>query len=188
MIEIINNWLEGIVIAVVVSVIIEMIIPEGKNKKYIKTIIGVYIMFVIVSPIVSNIGNLNAEELLKATSEEYAMEIETINFNKEMQLAYEGKLKENIEAELNNIGYSIEEFSADYEVTENEFGNINNLNIHVKKVNDNSVKIVKEVKINLNQENTNQKNSITQEEIEKIKTILSENCGISIDKIKINGG
>ena len=82
MINFINSWLEGIVIAVFVSVIIEMIIPEGKNKKYIKTIIGIYIMFVIISPIISNKNSINAEKLLKTTSNGYSTEIETINFNK----------------------------------------------------------------------------------------------------------
>ena len=32
----IRQWCEGIIIAVIISIIIEMIIPEGKNKKYIK--------------------------------------------------------------------------------------------------------------------------------------------------------
>ena len=47
----IRQWCEGIIIAVIISIIIEMIIPEGKNKKYIKVIIGVYIMFVSLTPI-----------------------------------------------------------------------------------------------------------------------------------------
>lgn len=47
----IKQWCEGIIIAVIISVIIEMLIPDGKNKKYIKVIIGIYIMFVTLSPI-----------------------------------------------------------------------------------------------------------------------------------------
>ena len=34
-----SKWAEGIIIAVIVSTIIEMILPEGNSKKYIKVII-----------------------------------------------------------------------------------------------------------------------------------------------------
>ena len=42
-----------IVIAVIISTIIEMILPSNKNKKYIQMVIGVYVLFNIISPIIS---------------------------------------------------------------------------------------------------------------------------------------
>ena len=33
--EFLNNWLQGIVVAVVIASIIQMILPNGNNKKYI---------------------------------------------------------------------------------------------------------------------------------------------------------
>ena len=44
-------------IFVIIGTIIEMIIPEGNNKKYVKTVIGIYIMFSIVSPIITRFTN-----------------------------------------------------------------------------------------------------------------------------------
>ena len=38
-----------------IATILEMILPEGKNKKYIKKIIGIYILFAVLSPIISKI-------------------------------------------------------------------------------------------------------------------------------------
>lgn len=38
-----------------IATILEMILPEGKNKKYIKTVIGIYILFAVLSPIISKI-------------------------------------------------------------------------------------------------------------------------------------
>ena len=32
----IRAWCEGIIIAIIISIIIEMILPDGKNKKYVK--------------------------------------------------------------------------------------------------------------------------------------------------------
>ena len=31
-----NSWAQGIILAVIIVTILEMIVPEGKNKKYIK--------------------------------------------------------------------------------------------------------------------------------------------------------
>ena len=36
MIEWITNWAQGIIIAVIIATIIEMILPNGSCKKYIK--------------------------------------------------------------------------------------------------------------------------------------------------------
>ena len=53
MINWITNWAEAIIIAVVIATIIEMILPEGNCKKYIKVVIGVYILFTIISPVIT---------------------------------------------------------------------------------------------------------------------------------------
>ena len=36
MVEWISNWAESIIVAVIIATIIEMILPEGNSKKYIK--------------------------------------------------------------------------------------------------------------------------------------------------------
>ena len=72
----VSNWIQGIIIAVVISTIVEMILPEGNSKKYIKVVIGVYILFSIVSPVISKVtGNsfqvsdiLNIDEYIEASS------------------------------------------------------------------------------------------------------------------------
>lgn len=51
--EFITSWVQGIIIAVIIGSIIEMLLPNGNSKKYIKVVIGVYIVFTIVSPIIS---------------------------------------------------------------------------------------------------------------------------------------
>ena len=38
MIESIKAWVENIIIVVIISIIIEMILPEGNNKKYVKVV------------------------------------------------------------------------------------------------------------------------------------------------------
>ena len=43
MIEWISDWAGSIIVAVIIGTIIEMILPSGNSKKYIKMVIGVYI-------------------------------------------------------------------------------------------------------------------------------------------------
>ena len=62
MISFISSWAEQIVLAVVVATIIELILPKNKNKKYIQMVIGVYVLFNIISPIIKNKDNFSVEK------------------------------------------------------------------------------------------------------------------------------
>lgn len=53
-----NSWAQGIILAVIIVTILEMIVPEGKNKKYIKIVMGVYITFTIISPIITKVTGI----------------------------------------------------------------------------------------------------------------------------------
>ena len=61
MIKFINSWTQGIMLAVIIATIIEIILPEGNNKKYVKTVIGIYILFSIVYPLITKISNKNVD-------------------------------------------------------------------------------------------------------------------------------
>ena len=53
MIKFLSNWAQNIIVAVIIGSIIEMILPSGSLKKYVKVVIGIYILFSIVSPIIN---------------------------------------------------------------------------------------------------------------------------------------
>lgn len=61
MINFLGKWIEGIAIAVIVASIFEMILPDGNIKKYVKIVLGIYIIFSIISPFVDRkeLYNLN---------------------------------------------------------------------------------------------------------------------------------
>ena len=44
-------WCENILVAVMISTLIEMLLPEGKSQKYIRVVIGIYIIFTILQPV-----------------------------------------------------------------------------------------------------------------------------------------
>jgi len=54
MINFMSSWAEQIVLAVIVATIIELILPKSKNRKYIQMVIGIYVLFNIISPIIKN--------------------------------------------------------------------------------------------------------------------------------------
>ena len=62
MISFMSSWAEQIVLAVIVATIIEMILPKNKNKKYIQMVIGVYVLFNIISPIIENKEEFSIEK------------------------------------------------------------------------------------------------------------------------------
>lgn len=56
MIVFLKSWCEGIIVAVILSILIESILPEGNHKKYVKVVIGIYVIFTILHPL---LGKLN---------------------------------------------------------------------------------------------------------------------------------
>ena len=64
MIDFLGNWIEGIAIAVIITSIFEMILPNGNVKKYMKIILGIYVVFSIISPFVNSkdLYSLNVSE------------------------------------------------------------------------------------------------------------------------------
>ena len=59
MIEIISSWAKSLGVAIVLVSILEMILPNNKTKKYIRMILGLFIIFNIISPFINNKDKLN---------------------------------------------------------------------------------------------------------------------------------
>src|SRR5690554_7845058 len=49
-ISFINSWLKDIVVLFILISIAELIMPKGKLKKYIRLVIGLLIIYIIISP------------------------------------------------------------------------------------------------------------------------------------------
>ena len=64
MILFLKMWCENIIVGVVLTIIIEMISPN-RFMKYIKVIIGIFIMYLIISPIVENMSLFTLESVLR---------------------------------------------------------------------------------------------------------------------------
>lgn len=120
--EWISDWVQGIIVAVIIVTIIEMILPNGNSKKYIKVVIGIYILFSIIVPIINkfNSTKFDINEILDL--EKYANEISIqtstdLENNNEEQIKnmYETGLKQDIKSKLNDKGYNISNMDIELE-------------------------------------------------------------------------
>lgn len=209
MIAFINSWVQGIILAVILATIIEIILPEGNNKKYVKTIIGIYIMFVIVEPLISKMLNkdVNIESIMQNTTSTMS-KFETnhnitIETNAYIEKTYKQKLEEDIKDKSSEKGYNISFLNLVIETGDSEdYGQINNIAMKIDKIDktiedkkgttNNIIDNVKTVQISVSDNkiidgNDDVKNTnISENEIETFKEYLSNVYGISKDKIQIN--
>lgn len=112
--EWVSNWIQGIIVAVIISTIIEMILPQGNCKKYIKVVIGVYILFSMISPVINKItGNnfrlsniLNIEEYAQASTGNTYQELNN-NQEKQIKEVYITSLKNDMKQKISSKGYEV---------------------------------------------------------------------------------
>ena len=137
MIEWLKSWTNSIIVAVIIAVIFELIIPNGNNKKYIKMIINLYVLYVIINPLISKFTGLNEIEINAKDYEKYFKGenvIETsvsLNSDKLINSTAEITLKNNITNKLKENGYNVTNISINID---KESGQIIFLSIKLKKL------------------------------------------------------
>lgn len=203
--EFISSWVQGIIVAVVIATIIEMILPEGNSKKYIKIVIGVYVIFNIVAPIINKFtGNeldfTSIIDLNKYEEKLSAYEVDANgldeNNNSNIRQVYILNLKNDMKAKIQDKGYVVNGIYVELEETE-EF-KVKRLNLSVSKKEievyeestSNTINKVEEiniqVQINNNIQETEHLIDINNNEIEEIKDYINSTYEINKNIIHIN--
>ena len=134
MIEFISSWAEQIVLAVIVATIIELILPKNKNRKYIQMVIGVYVLFNIISPIIKNKENISVEEYnidKYQTKSQY--EVDQSSMDERIEKIYLDELKNNVISKFKEAGFSVEKCVVDAELdTTKKNAGIHEISIRIK--------------------------------------------------------
>lgn len=94
-------WCENILVAVMISTLIEMLLPEGKSQKYIRVVIGIYIIFTILQPVLKFTNtSISLEDVLSKlqTQNSDIGDIENIEKDQEDYLK---EIEENLKKEVN---------------------------------------------------------------------------------------
>lgn len=195
MINAMSTWAKSIILAVIVSTIIQMILPEGNNKKYIKTVIGLYILFTIISPIISKISGGNSMIDVSKYENYFNVETTTASANvidKNLDNTYISSIKSDIKNRMKQKGYKVNNIDANIELKNEEaYGTINSLKISLERLEENSnnsnIQAVNKIEIKISN-NTNEvkQNNLTSMEKQEIKNYLSETYSIKKENIEVD--
>lgn len=194
MIEFLSSWAQGIIVAVMIATLIEMILPNGSSKKYVKVVIGMYILFTIVSPIIKKVGgkdiNLNTINIEKY-EQQIAKSDNTIsrkfedNNTRSIKDIYVSNLKADISAKLKEKGYEID--TSDIQIKDDESYTIEKITLKLIKTEQKQEKnneiVINTVEIG-NTISQKDSKTLSDDDKQEVKDYISETY--DIDKKNIN--
>ena len=207
MIEFLSNWAKDICLAVVVISILEMILPNNKSKKYVKMVMGVYLLFTMISPFVKNSKNLDLENMniyedIMTSSVQTENEIDQTSMDKRLNQIYKEELEKDIKEKIENKGYIINSCKVEVELKENQKNSgINKIVLKVKKKNVENqeenqnleskmveeIQKIKKVEIGEKKEEKEEgEQSITNTDKKEIRNFLIEEYGVSKECLEIS--
>lgn len=194
MIEFLSSWAQGIIVAVIIATLIEMILPNSSSKKYVKVVIGMYILFTIVSPIIKKLGgkdiNLNTidiekyEQQISKSDNTISRKFEDNN-TRSIKDIYVSNLKADISAKLKEKGYEID--TSDIQIKDDENYTIEKITLKLIKMEQKQEKnneiVINTVKIG-NTISQKDSKTLSDDEKQEVKDYISETY--DIDKKNIN--
>lgn len=207
MINFMSAWVKNLSLALVVISILEMLLPNNKTKKYVKVIMGLYVLFSIIAPFIDNQDKINLSEFNSyiETSEDVVQtdsQIDQSSMDKRLNEIYEQELQKDIERKIKNKGYEIESCRIDAHISQEDTG-IEKITIKIAKkigeeekedtIEDKMVSEIQriqkvEVKVSENEEEdeTPEESKITKTDIKIIKDFLKQEYGVSDQCLKIS--
>ncbi len=213
MINFFSTWVKDLSLALIIVSILEMILPNSKIKKYVKMVMGLYILFTIISPFIDakelNLNSINdyIENSIETSSTN--LEIDQTSMDDKLSKLYEEELEKNISEKIEENGYEVDECRVNAHISEDDNG-IEKIVVKIKgklDVQNNEIendtdsienKIVTEiqkiqkvdVKVSENDkeddQEENKKTNITKSDIRIIKDLLIKEYGVKEKCLKIS--
>lgn len=140
MINFMSSWAEQIVLAVVVATIIEMILPKNKNKKYIQMVIGVYVLFNIISPIIKNKDDFSIEKYnVQDYETKTQYEVDQSSMDARLEKIYLDELEKTVISKFEENGFEVSKCNIDavLDTTKKNAG-IHSITVKIKDCSDES--------------------------------------------------
>lgn len=139
----ISSWAQGIIVAVIIATIIEMLLPSNGNGKYVKMVVGVFVLFSIISPIISKFkGNDDSSSIdfdsYVETSTDNTTQTSSMELNNDeaIKKMYEENLKIDIKSKLSQRGYIVGEINLG--ISDNEEYTLNKIEVTITEKNEES--------------------------------------------------
>lgn len=197
----ISAWSRSIVISVIITIVIEMILPENNSKKYIKIVLGIFVVYSIISPVFDFFYNNSVDNIIdkgEAAIEASSSNIEikdnnSNNMDNAVRNIYSQSLQTEISKLLQNNGYTSEKI--EIVIANDETYNISKVDIKIKsKKEDNKkqaqsiVETIEQIVVEIDQKNNEDRHNsvIGNNDKEKIKKLIHENFGVDEKEIIVN--
>lgn len=209
MINFLSFWVKNLSLALIVVSILEMILPNNKTKKYVKMVMGLYILFSIISPFIENKIEINfnnidtyLEDIKQVSSE--GTKVDQTSMDTRLNEIYKEQLQKDITEKIKNKGYEVENCSVKAHISENDNGiekivlnvkgKIENENDSVESSDTLEDRIVTEIqkiqkvdiKVSEYKEDEKEETNITNTDIRIIKNLLIQEYGVNEQCLKIN--
>ena len=196
MIEVISNWAGELVVSLIIVTIIEMLLPENKIKKYVKTVIGVYIIFCIISPFIDKEEFATILKETEKSLEKIKIESQVssnLEENSSIESLYIQEFEKDVIKRVEELGYEVKQCSVQIEINASkDNAGINEiyLNIGNKKFEDIQsanieIEDIEKVEISIKNQNTGNNKSEETAATKEVKMFLRNYYGISQEKIKV---
>lgn len=122
MIEFMSSWVKGLGLAIVIVSILEMLLPNNKTKKYIRMVMGIYVLFTIISPFLSNqeifdMNNINLEDYVTAQT---STNLDQSSMDERIEQLYIQELEKDITKKLNEKGYEVTSCKVKAQISDKE--------------------------------------------------------------------
>ena len=171
MIEFLSSWAKSLGVTIVIVSILEMLLPNNKTKKYIRMVLGMFVIFNIISPFITNkdklnfnsidIGNIDTYETSSGVSSNV---VNQASMDERIEDLYQEELEKDITKKVEEQGFEVSNCKVEAKVpdknnSENEEGT------GITKI---KLKIEKSDKKEETNESTENK---VVEEIQKIKKV-----------------
>ena len=200
MLEWFRSWATGIVIAVIIATIIEMILPNSTSKKYIKIIIGIFIVYTIISPVVGSFKGEDLNNYIKVEnyiqSSSNALQTNEVSDNAQSSIKkiYAQNLQNDLKTKLKEKGYISNNINIS--ISNDDKYNIERIDIKVdeKVTNSNQdekqvktiVDNIKAIKIKVKKDDSQNNAIITENDKNEIKEYIKQIYQIDLNNINVS--
>ena len=213
MIAFLSSWVKNLALALIIVSILEMILPNNKTKKYVKMVIGLYILFSIISPFIENSNKFNLNNLDLSsytegtqTTSSISEELDQTSMDNRLNQIYKEELEKDITQKVREKGYEVESCKVIAHISQEDSG-IEKITIKIgsetsknedkqKRSSTIEDKIVTEIQkiqkvdisISKNDENeeVEETTNITKTDVKIIKDFLINEYGVSEKCLKIS--
>ena len=191
MISFLKTWAESLIFAILCIVMIEMILPEGSHKKYIKVVLGVYLLLVLMNPLISKLTkttDLTNMLDMSQFAQENTWEVSSFNTDSELEYMTKESLKLEIERLLQQNGYQASQIEMEFEIKKDHTEiEMTKLSLKIEKDQTEKIKQIEEVKIQVSDNQQEENQRLTAKEIAEVKEILASELGVKKKNIYLIG-